>query len=153
MKVSHIWISATAVISFVSAFTGSAQAFTGPAHDKASVRSRVVFAHALPKLSGEQLKASIVEVTYGPGGSSSPHSHPCPVIGYVIEGTLRMQINDDPEVVYKAGDSFYEAPNSAHVVSANASDKESAKFLAYFICDHPVPLSIPTVKTPNAGGK
>ena len=26
-----------------------------------------------------------VEVTYPPGGFSTPHSHPCPVIGYVLK--------------------------------------------------------------------
>jgi quercetin dioxygenase-like cupin family protein len=102
---------------------------------------RPVFSQALPQLDGSQLKVTTVEVTYPPGGSSAPHSHPCPVIGYVLKGAVRMQVKGGAPSVYSAGDSFYEAPNGVHLVSENASAKEPATFLAYFICDHAAPLS------------
>jgi quercetin dioxygenase-like cupin family protein len=102
---------------------------------KKSERSRVAFSHDLPRLNGDKLSVTVVEVNYGPGESSTPHSHPCPVIGYVVEGTLRTQVKGEPEAIYKAGESFYEAPNGVHEVSANASDKDRAKLLAYFVCD------------------
>ena len=73
-----------------------------------------------------------VEVTYQPGASSSAHSHPCPVLAYVAEGTIRSQVNDEPERVYKVGETFYEAPNGVHRVSANASQTEPAKLIAFF---------------------
>src|SRR5258706_7731111 len=85
-----------------------------PAHTAATqggANARVVSSHALPQLDGSHLKVTVVEVAYGPGGSSPPHSHPCPVIGYVVEGALRMQVKGEPEAIYKAGESFYEAPN------------------------------------------
>ena len=47
-----------------------------------------------------------------------PHSHPCPVIGYVLEGALRTQVKGRPEAIYKTGESFYEAPNSVHGISS-----------------------------------
>ncbi len=53
-----------------------------------------------------------------------------------------MQVQGQSEMVYKAGQSFYEAPNGVHLVSANASTTEPAKFLAYLICDRDTPLSI-----------
>lgn len=106
-------------------------------------RGRVVFAHALPALDGTHLKVTLVEVTYGPGESSHPHSHPCPVVGYVIAGAVRMQVKGEKEMVYRAGDSFYEAPHGVHEVSANASATKPATFLAYFVCDHEGPLSTP----------
>ncbi len=90
-----------------------------------------------------------VEVTYPPGGSSAPHSHPCPVIGYVLKGTVRMQVKGGALSTYTAGDSFYEAPNGVHLVSENASAKQPANFLAFFICDHAAPLS---AKVPAGGG-
>jgi quercetin dioxygenase-like cupin family protein len=92
-------------------------------------------------LDGSQLKVTTVEVTYPPGGSSTPHSHPCPVIGYVLKGAVRMQVKGGAVSIYKVGDSFYEAPNGIHLVSENVSAKEPATFLAYFICDHDAPLS------------
>jgi quercetin dioxygenase-like cupin family protein len=104
-------------------------------------------------LNGEHLKATVVEVHYGHGESSPPHRHACAVIGYVVEGALRTQVKGEPEAIYKAGESFYEAPNSVHLVSANASQTEAATFIAYFVCDHDTPLSsdVPEIATP--GGK
>ena len=109
-------------------------------------RTRIVFSQSLPQLDASHPKVTTVEVTYPPGGSSTPHSHPCPVIGYVLRGVVRMQVKGGPVSVYRPGDSFYEAPNGVHMVSANASTTEPAVFLAYFICDHAGPLS---VKVPN----
>lgn len=121
--------------------------------EKTAEKARIAFSHALPRLDGAHLKATIVEVTYGPGGSSPPHSHPCPVIGYVIEGELRTQVKGQPEEIYKAGQSFYEAPNGIHMISANASDKAPVKFLAYFVCDHDTPLSVAPSETAPSGGE
>ena len=105
-------------------------------------RTRIVFSQSLPQMDAAHLKVTTVEVTYPPGGSSAPHSHPCPVIGYVLRGAVRMQVKGGPVSIYRPGDSFYEAPNGVHQVSANASTKEPAVFLAYFICDHEGPLSV-----------
>jgi quercetin dioxygenase-like cupin family protein len=52
-----------------------------------------------------------------------------------------------PATIYRAGDSFYESPNGRHLVSANASQSESATFLATFVCDHPTPLTVPVSPT------
>src|SRR5271157_5774709 len=95
------------------------QLYVGTVHVEAKERARVALSHSLPKLDGAHLKASVVEVHYGPGESSPQHSHPCAVIGYVVEGALRTQVKDELEALYRAGESFYEAPNGVHVVSAN----------------------------------
>ena len=118
---------------------GHAQQASAPSqpHD----RARVSIAMVLPKLDGNRLRATLVEVSYGPGEASPPHSHPCAVVGYVVQGAIRAQVKGEPLAVYKAGDSFYEAPNGVHVVSANASSTEPAKFVAYFVCDHETALS------------
>jgi quercetin dioxygenase-like cupin family protein len=105
-------------------------------------RTRVVFSHALPPLDPAHLQVTTVEVTYPPGGSSTPHSHPCPVIGYVLKGAVRMQVKGDAVHVYRAGDSFFEEANGIHMISENASATEPATFLAYFVCDHAGPLSV-----------
>jgi quercetin dioxygenase-like cupin family protein len=116
---------------------------------EASVRP--VLSQALPPLDGSRLHATVVEVTYPPGGSSAPHSHPCPVIGYVLKGAVRMQVKGGALSTYKAGDNFYEAPNGIHQVSENASAKEPASFLAYFVCDHATPLSVKVPAIPSKG--
>ena len=114
---------------------------TGPGAPSGGAQVRTAISRDLPEMDGSRLKATVVEVTYGPGASSPPHSHPCPVIGYVVDGSLRTQVKGEPEAVYQAGESFYEAPNGVHQVSANASDRKPARLLAYFICDRDTPLS------------
>jgi len=110
---------------------------------KSAASARIAIAQALPQMKGDTLSVKLVEVAYAPGESSAAHSHPCPVIGYVISGALKFQVRGEPERVYKAGDTFYEAPNGVHQISANASQTEPAKFLAYFVCDHDTPLTVP----------
>jgi quercetin dioxygenase-like cupin family protein len=111
-------------------------------------RGPAPYVHALEPMDGSHLKVTLVEVRYGPGESSKPHSHPCPVIGYVIEGAFRTQVRGEKQVVYTAGQSFYEAANGAHVMSANASADKPVRFLAYFTCDHDTPLMLPV---PDSG--
>jgi quercetin dioxygenase-like cupin family protein len=130
-----------------------AQLSSDASRDPTAEPARIAFAHALPRIDGSHLRVTMVEVRYGPGESSPPHSHPCPVIGYVIAGTVRSQVKGQPEATYKAGDSFYEAPNGVHIISANATDKRPAKFIAYFICDRDTPLSVAPPETPVSGGK
>jgi quercetin dioxygenase-like cupin family protein len=151
MNLAKWWISTVAV-----ACTGvlGAQSAWRPtdasnARSQKKDRARAVMSQALPALDGDHLKAVLLEVRYGPGEASPPHRHPCAVIGYVLEGSLRTQLQGRPEMIYKAGQTFYEAPNGVHLVSANASTTEAAKLLAYFICDRDTPL---TMDGPEPGG-
>ena len=112
-------------------------------------RARVLLSQSLPKLAGDHLKAILVEVHYGPGEASPPHSHPCAVIGYMVRGAVRTQSAGGVQAIYRVGQTFYEAPNVVHLISANASKTEPAAFLAYFVCDHDGPLS---VNVPPASG-
>src|SRR5262249_15412536 len=114
----------------------------GAAQDRAS-QSRIAFSGKLPALDGRRLEATIVEVTYPPGGANPAHRHPCPVVGYVLEGAVRMQVKGRPEQIYKPGETFFETPSDVHLVSSNASQDAPARFLAYFVCDHTTPLSVP----------
>ncbi|HKV78789.1 MAG TPA: cupin domain-containing protein [Candidatus Sulfotelmatobacter sp.] len=150
---ARLAVSVVVWIAFAPSHAAVAQVATSASGEKDTGHGRIAFSQALPRLDGTQLKATIVEVTYGPGASSPPHSHPCPVIGYVIEGSLRTQVKGEAEAIYNAGQSFYEAPNGVHMISANASDKAPVKLLAYFVCDHNMPLSVAPPGTAPSGGK
>lgn len=115
----------------------------GAQSQEAGVPARAIalFEKQLPALQDAHLTITLLEVRYGPGESSQPHTHSCPVLVYVLEGAVRTRIGADPETIYHAGQTFYEAPNGVHQVSANASQTEPAKMLAYFVCDHEGPLS------------
>jgi quercetin dioxygenase-like cupin family protein len=146
------------LLLFVWTVVGSSiKAIAPTATDRSSnntaEQSRIAFSHTLPTLDGDHLNATVVEVIYGPNQSSPPHSHPCPVVGYVIQGALRFQVKGEAETIYTAGQSFYEAPNGVHVISANASRRVPVKFLAYFICDHDTRLSVPPPEIPALGGE
>ena len=114
-------------------------------------RARIVLSQPLSRMDGDHLKAVLVEVRYGPGEASMPHTHPCAVIGYVAQGTIRSQVQGGPETTYRAGQSFYEPANGVHLVSANASSTEPATLIAYFLCDHEAPLSVDVPATHAPG--
>lgn len=65
-------------------------------------RAHTVMSQSLPALDGNHLKAFLLEVRYGPGEASPPHSHPCAVIGYVVEGSLRTQVQGQPERILES---------------------------------------------------
>jgi len=140
-------------IAIVASGKAAAQVANGTSSNHTAGQARIALSHTLAHLDGAHLKATVVEITYGPSESSQPHSHPCLVIGYVIQGALRTQAKGEAEAVYKAGQSFYEAPNGLHMISANASSKVPVKFLAFFVRDHDTPLSVAPPETPAPGGK
>ncbi len=93
------------------------------------------FEQAIPNIPGKSLVAVVVD--YAPGGASHSHTHAKSafVYAYVIAGVVDSQVNDGPERVYHAGESFYELPGAHHAVSRNASATEPAKLLAVFVVD------------------
>lgn len=116
---------------------------TASASTPSPATARPLLTQRLPALDGTKLDARLVEVSYAPGGASTAHRHPCPVVGYVMEGALRMQLAGQPERIVRAGESFYESPADIHAVSANASATAPVRFLAYFTCDRETPTSVP----------
>ena len=107
---------------------------SGIAADKDS-KVTLVYEHALPNVPGKSIKSVLVE--YGPGGTSSAHTHPKSAFIYatVLQGAIRSSVNDGPAVTYRAGQSFSEMPGDRHSVSENASKTEPAKLLAVFVVD------------------
>jgi quercetin dioxygenase-like cupin family protein len=116
-----------------------------PGGEATATVDRVMLSRSLPAMKGSDLKIIVLEVTYAPGAASSAHSHPCPVVAYVLSGAIRSQVKGEPEAVYKVGESFFEPANAVHEISANASRTAPVKFLAYFLCDHETKLSVPPI--------
>src|SRR5438067_2163202 len=91
--------------------------------------SRLALSATVPLANFGSLKAKVVEVT---------------------AGMLRTQVRGEPEAVYEAGGSFYEAPGGIHIISANASGQRPARFVAVFLCDHDTTLSVSLQASPVA---
>lgn len=86
-------------------------------------------------LSGlpENQEIRVSEVNLAPGQESTPHRHNAHVFVYILEGQVNMQVAGSELVTLSPGEMFYENPDDIHMVSQNASDTESAKFLVYII--------------------
>jgi quercetin dioxygenase-like cupin family protein len=87
------------------------------------------------KLDGKDAKATVEEVTLGPGQEVPPHRHAGPVFGYVLEGEYEHALGDDPVATYKAGDTFYEPTGCVHRVTRNPSARAKTRLLAVIL--HP----------------
>ena len=99
----------------------------------------------LPKLSTDNWRFEVVEITVPPGAQSPAHFHPNPgfVVGYVLEGSYRFAIDDQPAQVLTAGQMFYEPPGAKHSTSGNGSTTQPARILAMVFGDKGQPLSRP----------
>ena len=92
-------------------------------------------------ISGPEKEVVMLTVTYPAAGASLPHRHDAQVFVYVLEGELKMQVRGSPAVTLRPGQTFYEAPDAVHVVSANTSNTEPAKILVVMIKDKGKPGS------------
>ena len=124
-------------VAFVALSVSAASADDAPTVLITTEKAKVmlVFDRALPNVPGKSMKGVLVE--YPPGGSNPAHTHPASAFIYatVLEGAIRSKVNDGPEKVYRAGESWAEVPGDHHAVSANASDTQPARLLAVFVVD------------------
>lgn len=127
MKLHHILLSVVATASMTFAGVVAAHGVGDTVKPN--------FSRAIPNIPGKSLIA--VEVFYPPGGASHPHAHAKSsfIYAYVVSGSVASKVDDEPERVYKAGESFFEEPGSRHPVSRNASKTRPAKLLAVFVVD------------------
>jgi quercetin dioxygenase-like cupin family protein len=88
------------------------------------------------------MEASLVEVSYPPGGRSAEHRHPGFIVGYVLEGQIRFAINHETPRVLRTGEMFYEPAGALHSTSENAQPDRPAKILAFMVA----PVGRPVVE-------
>ncbi len=103
-----------------------------------------VFEHTIPNIPGKSLVSVVVD--YPPGGRTEAHHHAKSafIYAYVLSSAIRSQVDDGPDKVYRAGESFFETPGAYHRISENASATEPARLLAVFVLDAGEnPLTIP----------
>lgn len=106
------------------------------AHDMDGPRETIspAFQAAIANVPGKTMTAVIVD--YKPGGKSPAHRHGSAfVVGYVLQGAIRSQVDGGEARVFHAGESWTEAPGAHHMISENASSTEPAKLLAIFVAD------------------
>jgi quercetin dioxygenase-like cupin family protein len=75
---------------------------------------------------------------FSPGAAAGRHTHPGEVVGYVLEGTLTLEVQGQAALTLKAGDSFFIPAGSAHDV--RNTGKAPAKVLATYIVEKGKPI-------------
>ncbi|GAA4084550.1 cupin domain-containing protein [Actinomadura miaoliensis] len=87
---------------------------------------------ALPNVRGKTFTSATV--TFPPGARAVPHRHGNAfVYAYVLQGTVRSQLEGEPMRTYHQGENWIEQPGAHHVATENVSNTEPAKLLVVFI--------------------
>jgi quercetin dioxygenase-like cupin family protein len=95
----------------------------------------------LPNVQGKTFTSAIV--SFPPGAHAQPHRHgQAFVYAYVLEGTVRSQVDNKPVGTFRPGQSWVEQPGAHHVLTENISSTEVAKLLVVFVADTGAELKI-----------
>jgi quercetin dioxygenase-like cupin family protein len=99
--------------------------------DPAIVRTELLTA-ALAGTPGVE-RVSVARVELAPGQPTGRHFHPCPVVGYVLSGSVRFQVAGEPEMMLGPGNAFHEPAGAEIPHFDNASDDEPVVFVACYL--------------------
>jgi len=112
------------------------------AQPPAGQTSTEVFKQVMTDVLGRHLIVRLTE--RDPGNGSAAHRHPgSHTVGYILEGTYEVKIDDGPVRTLKAGEVFYEPPNALHAISRNPSTTQKLKYLVIQVYDPSKPATVP----------
>jgi len=108
----------------------------------ASLKQTELFKTTMNDVLGRVLSVRVLE--RDPGTGAGAHRHPgSHTVGYVLEGSYEVKIDDGPVRKLGPGETFYEAPNALHAVSRNGSKTASVKYLVVQVSDPTKPATVP----------
>lgn len=137
--------SAILFLTLCFAFILNAKAQESGKESVTGIPPRLVFKQLIQTSGIKEQEVRMIIVNFAPGEISTPHRHPNPTFGYVLEGELESTF-DGHVYHYKAGDAFYERPNGLHSGTRNMSKDKPAKLLAFVVGDKGKPVLIPEKK-------
>jgi quercetin dioxygenase-like cupin family protein len=73
------------------------------------------------------------EITFVPGQQTGRHKHPCPVLGFIVEGAAVLEVEGEAPQQLAAGSSFYEPAEQIILRFDNASSNRPMKFIAHYL--------------------
>ena len=88
---------------------------------------------------GYQAVLNVLEIP--PGGREIRHTHPGPLVGYILEGTLTLEHEGRATATYKGGQSFYVEAGKIHQ-GFNSGDMP-VKLIATLVVEKGKPPSQP----------
>jgi quercetin dioxygenase-like cupin family protein len=89
--------------------------------------------------SAKGTEAILVLRELPPGGESGKHTQSGNEIGYVLAGSVILEVQGKPPVTLKTGEAFQTVAGEVHNVK-NASAREPGKALAFYIAKKGTPL-------------
>jgi quercetin dioxygenase-like cupin family protein len=92
-------------------------------------------------LSAKDRHAVVAQAEFTPGGMVGRHTHPGEELGYVLEGTVVLEVDGKPAQTLKAGDVYFIPAGVVH--AAKNASSSAAKVLATYIVEQGKPVSTP----------
>src|SRR5438132_6726552 len=105
---------------------------TGQQRDElAGKLKRTELQHSASSIPGREIVQTLTEIPAGV--QSGWHQHPGEEVGYILAGTVRMEIEAQPTLVLNAGDAFLIPPRTPH----NALDlgPDTGRMLSTYIVE------------------
>lgn len=100
-----------------------------------------LYQQPLPNVTGKTFTSAIV--TFPPGAHAMPHRHgEAFVYAYVLDGTVRSQLEGEPAHLYHQGENWAEQPGAHHLSTENASATDPARLLVVFVADDGAQLKV-----------
>ncbi len=93
----------------------------------------------LDGIAGQE--ANVVLFDVAPGWAIANHSHPGHVIVYMLQGSIKIEVEGEPAHVISAGDVLHEIPDRS-MVANNISSTKGAKFLVFQVGEIGKPLTV-----------
>jgi quercetin dioxygenase-like cupin family protein len=78
-------------------------------------------------------RVEVAQIELAPGQATGLHLHPCPVVGYVVGGAIRFQVEGKAEAILEPGDAFFEPADARVLHFDNASNRQPATFVAAYL--------------------
>ncbi len=109
-----------------------------PRDDLAGTLKRTELQRAPSSIPGREIVQVLTEIPAGV--QSGWHQHPGEEVGYIVTGTVRMEIQDKPTLTLHAGQGFLIPPETPH----NATDlgPETGHMLSTYIVEPGRPLAV-----------
>ena len=92
-------------------------------------------------LSVSDRHAVQVVAAFTPGASAGKHTHPGEELGYVLEGTLELQVAGESPRTLKAGEAFFVPAGVVH--DGKNVGSGAAKVLATYVVEKGKPVASP----------
>ena len=146
--ISHASVGCAAALATylaASGHLGVPASFAQAPAPPSGLRSTELFNRVMDDVLGRRFTVRLTE--RDPGNGSPAHRHPgSHTVGYILEGTYEVKIDDGPVRTLKPGEVFYEAPNALHAISRNASTTQPLKYLVIQVSDPSKPATVPEPK-------